>query len=57
MDQAKEKIARNLGGEAASYKEIWDIIDEKCKFQLHHGLHAATYFLNPQLIFKSQELG
>ncbi|XP_038695504.1 uncharacterized protein LOC119992784 [Tripterygium wilfordii] len=29
MDKAKEEIAKNLGGELADYKEIWDIIDEK----------------------------
>ncbi|XP_031097010.1 uncharacterized protein LOC116001264 [Ipomoea triloba] len=29
MDEAKEKIAKNLGGEEKDNKEIWDIIDEK----------------------------
>ncbi|XP_020682348.1 uncharacterized protein LOC110099509 [Dendrobium catenatum] len=29
MDEAKEMIAHNLGGEEASYKEIWDIIDAR----------------------------
>ncbi|KAI0502470.1 hypothetical protein KFK09_017423 [Dendrobium nobile] len=29
MDEAKELIAHNLGGEEASYKEIWDIIDAR----------------------------
>ncbi|KAH6825307.1 hypothetical protein C2S53_007031 [Perilla frutescens var. hirtella] len=35
MDEAKEKIAKNLDGEVASYKEIWDIIDQKWEKQLH----------------------
>ena len=29
MDIAKEEIAKNLGGEEGSYREIWNIIDEK----------------------------
>ncbi|GFP92789.1 hypothetical protein PHJA_001423200 [Phtheirospermum japonicum] len=47
MDKAKEEIAKNLGGEEGSYKELWNIIDEKWEFQMHHHLHAAVYFLNP----------
>nr|GMD37640.1 uncharacterized protein LOC109157329 [Ipomoea batatas] len=48
MDEAKEKIAKNLGGEEKDYKEIWDIIDEKWDFQMHRHLHAAAYYLNPR---------
>ncbi|GFP98364.1 hypothetical protein PHJA_001980300 [Phtheirospermum japonicum] len=47
MDKAKEEIEKNLGGEEGSYKELWNIIDEKWEFQMHHHLHATTYFLNP----------
>ncbi|GFP83825.1 hypothetical protein PHJA_000526000 [Phtheirospermum japonicum] len=42
MDKAKEEIAKNSGGEEGSYKELWNIIDEKCEFQMHHHLHAAA---------------
>ncbi|KAH6756958.1 hypothetical protein C2S53_009192 [Perilla frutescens var. hirtella] len=48
MDEAKEKIAKNLDGEVSAYKEIWDIIDEKWEKQMHRDLHAAGYYLNPQ---------
>ncbi|XP_062104413.1 uncharacterized protein LOC133815612 [Humulus lupulus] len=48
MDEAKEKIAKNLDGDVSSYKEIWDIIDQKWEFQLHRDLHATAYYLNPR---------
>ncbi|XP_019160773.1 PREDICTED: uncharacterized protein LOC109157329 [Ipomoea nil] len=48
MDEAKEKIAKNLGGEEKDYKEIWDLIDKKWEIQMHRDLHAAAYFLNPR---------
>ncbi|XP_022031007.1 uncharacterized protein LOC110931946 [Helianthus annuus] len=48
MDAWKEKIAKNLNNVEASYKEIWDIIDEKWDFQMHRALHAAAYYLNPK---------
>ncbi|XP_057800348.1 uncharacterized protein LOC131015888 [Salvia miltiorrhiza] len=48
MDEAKEKIAMNLEGNVASYKEIWNIIDEKWDTQLHRDLHATGYYLNPR---------
>ncbi|CAH1448435.1 unnamed protein product [Lactuca virosa] len=48
MDECKEKIAKNLDNNLASYKEIWDIIDKKWELQMHRDLHAAAYYLNPQ---------
>ncbi|KAJ9543747.1 hypothetical protein OSB04_023454 [Centaurea solstitialis] len=48
MDEAKERIAKNLDDDVSSYKEIWDIIDAKWDHQLHRDLHASGYFLNPQ---------
>ncbi|XP_052624969.1 uncharacterized protein LOC128132437 [Lactuca sativa] len=48
MDECKEKIAKNFDGDVGSYKEIWDIIDEKWENQMHRDLHAAAYFLNPR---------
>ena len=49
MDKAKEEIAKNLGDEVGAYKEIWKIIDNRWEFQMHRHLHAAAYFLNPQI--------
>ncbi|CAH1415744.1 unnamed protein product [Lactuca virosa] len=51
MDECKEKIAKNFDNEVSSYKEIWDIIDEKWEHQMHRDLHAAAYYLNPQFRF------
>ncbi|XP_071715220.1 uncharacterized protein [Rutidosis leptorrhynchoides] len=48
MDECKEKIAKNFNGDRSSYKEIWEIIDNKWDFQMHRDLHAAAYYLNPQ---------
>ncbi|KAJ9555338.1 hypothetical protein OSB04_009952 [Centaurea solstitialis] len=48
MDEAKEKIAKNLDGDLSSYKEIWDLIDSKWECQLHCDLHATAYYLNPR---------
>ncbi|XP_057803146.1 uncharacterized protein LOC131018440 [Salvia miltiorrhiza] len=48
MDEAKEKIAKNLNDEVGAYKEIWNIIDDKWEKQLHRDLHATAYYLNPQ---------
>ncbi|PKU60096.1 hypothetical protein MA16_Dca020494 [Dendrobium catenatum] len=48
MDEAKEMIASNLGGSEGSFREIWNIIDDRWELQLHRHLHAAGYYLNPQ---------
>lgn len=32
-----------------SYMPLWNIIDDRWDRQLHRPLHAAGYFLNPQL--------
>nr|KAJ0198323.1 hypothetical protein LSAT_V11C700368370 [Lactuca sativa] len=48
MDECKEKIAKNFDNEVSSYKEIWDIIDEKWEHQMHRDLHAAAYYLNSE---------
>ncbi|KAL0906436.1 hypothetical protein M5K25_024931 [Dendrobium thyrsiflorum] len=55
MDETKELIAHNLGGEEASYREIWDIIDARWEVQLHRHLHAAAYYLNPQFQYSERK--
>jgi len=35
-----------------SYESIWEIIDKRWENQLHRPLHAAAYYLNPQLHFE-----
>ncbi|RVW66255.1 hypothetical protein CK203_066503 [Vitis vinifera] len=49
MDSAKEKIAFNCGGMERKYGPIWRKIDARWTPQLHRPLHAAGYYLNPQL--------
>ena len=49
MDSAKEKIAFNCGGVERKYDPIWRKIDARWTPQLHRPLHAAGYYLNPQL--------
>lgn len=52
MDVAKEKIAFNCGRVERKYKPIWRKIDERWGPQLHQPLHAAGYYLNPQLRYE-----
>ena len=49
MDLAKKKIAINCGGMERKYSPIWRKIDARWTSQLHRHLHAAGYYLNPQL--------
>ncbi|XP_059590557.1 uncharacterized protein LOC132253158 [Vitis vinifera] len=49
MDSAKENIAFNCGGVERKYDPIWRKIDARWTLQLHQPLHAAGYYLNPQL--------
>ena len=52
MDSAKEKIVFNCGGVERKYSPIWRKIDARWTPQLHRPhrpLHAAGYYLNPQL--------
>ncbi|XP_057954145.1 uncharacterized protein LOC131148466 [Malania oleifera] len=52
MDSAKEKIAANFYRKEKKYGPIWSKIDDRWTQQLHRPLHAAGYYLNPQLHFK-----
>ncbi|WKA06353.1 hypothetical protein VitviT2T_024256 [Vitis vinifera] len=49
MDSAKEKIEFNCRGMERKYGPIWRKIDARWTPQLHRPLHAAGYYLNPQL--------
>ncbi|KAM7517141.1 hypothetical protein LguiA_006724 [Lonicera macranthoides] len=52
MDGAKEKIKLNFNGAERKYRPIWKKIDTRWTPQLHQPLHAAGYYLNPQLRFQ-----
>ncbi|XP_049405278.1 uncharacterized protein LOC125868748 [Solanum stenotomum] len=53
VDRAKEAIAKAFEGNAAKYKDIFKIIDERWQCQLHHPLHAAGHYLNPEFFFQN----
>ncbi|XP_050387733.1 uncharacterized protein LOC126804020 [Argentina anserina] len=52
IDAAKEKIAFGLKKNPRHYQPIWNKIDARWTPQLHQPLHAAIYFLNPQLHYE-----
>ena len=54
MDSAKEKISFNCGGVEIKYSPIWRKIDARRTLQLHRPLHAANYYLNPQLWYEEK---
>ncbi|XP_028094883.1 uncharacterized protein LOC114294889 [Camellia sinensis] len=52
MDSAKEKITFNCGGNVRKYGPIWNKINARWTPQLHRSLHAAGFYLNPQLHYR-----
>lgn len=51
MDRAKEAMIKSFNGNEDKYKAIFEIIDRRWDVQLHHPLHAAGHFLNPQYFY------
>ncbi|CAH9125516.1 unnamed protein product [Cuscuta epithymum] len=49
MDRAKEKIQSAFNNVRKSYLPLWNVVDERWDKQLHRPLHAAGYYLNPQM--------
>ena len=54
MDSTKEDIALNCGGVERKYSLIWRKIDARWTPQLHRPLHAASYYLKPQLRYEDK---
>ncbi|RZB46987.1 hypothetical protein D0Y65_050860 [Glycine soja] len=52
MDRANERIKSNFNNVKKNYELVWEIIDKRWENQLYRPLHAATYYLNPQLHFE-----
>jgi hypothetical protein len=48
MERAKTTIAGALGEASTDYAIVSEIIDKRWNCQLHHPLHAAGYYLNPE---------
>ncbi|KAK1407750.1 hypothetical protein QVD17_39376 [Tagetes erecta] len=53
MERAKTAIATSLGRGSHDYMTVSEIIDKRWNSQLHHPLHAAGYYLNPQFYCKN----
>ena len=54
MDSTKEKIAFNCRGVERIYGPIWRKIYARWTPQHHRPLHAAGYYLNPQLRYEDK---
>ncbi|KAJ0448765.1 putative HAT dimerization domain, ribonuclease H-like superfamily [Helianthus annuus] len=48
MERAKITIAKALGENSVEYQVVSGIIDKRWDCQLHHPLHAAGYYFNPE---------
>lgn len=53
MDQAKETIRQELKDLRSLYMPFWEAIDNIWNQYLHSPLHAAGYFLNPNLFYRN----
>ncbi|XP_019198468.1 PREDICTED: uncharacterized protein LOC109192333 isoform X3 [Ipomoea nil] len=51
IDQAKETIRIEFQSRKSQYIPFWEAIDEIWNKYLHSPLHAAGYFLNPNLFY------
>ncbi|MQL71698.1 hypothetical protein Taro_004020 [Colocasia esculenta] len=50
MNRAKELIQMN---NKTTYAKWWEIIDRRWEHTLHHGLHAARHFFNPEYMYRT----
>ncbi|XP_050886272.1 uncharacterized protein LOC127091628 [Lathyrus oleraceus] len=53
---AKESIEKAFNSNSSKYKAIFDIIDKRWECQLHHPLHSAGYYLNPEYYYEKPEI-
>ncbi|KAK4485199.1 hypothetical protein RD792_007824 [Penstemon davidsonii] len=56
IDHAKKKIALSFNNNEQRYAEIFGIIDNRWKNQLHRPLHAAGHLLNPEFYYANKEI-
>ncbi|KAE8728311.1 polyubiquitin family protein [Hibiscus syriacus] len=55
MDRAKETIALSFLHKEEHYKKAFEYIDARWDCQLHRPLHAAGFFLNPEMYYENPE--
>ncbi|KAK4253832.1 hypothetical protein QN277_010456 [Acacia crassicarpa] len=56
MDRAKEAIQKSFNGNEDKYRDIFAIIDRRWDCQLHHPLHAAGHYLNPEYFYANPQI-
>ncbi|GKV43249.1 hypothetical protein SLEP1_g50564 [Rubroshorea leprosula] len=56
MDRAKEAIQKAFDGNEEKYKNVFFLIDKRWENQLHHPLHVAGHFLNPQFFYNDPSI-
>ncbi|KAH7681554.1 Ribonuclease H-like protein [Dioscorea alata] len=56
MDRAKETIMKSFNEDDKMYKEVFKIIDDRWECQLHHPLHAAGHYLNPEFFYGNPKI-
>ncbi|XP_050897017.1 uncharacterized protein LOC127103817 [Lathyrus oleraceus] len=56
MGVAKESIEKAFNSNSSKYKAVFDIIDKRWECQLHHPLHSAGYYLNPEYYYEKPEI-
>ncbi|KAJ9562045.1 hypothetical protein OSB04_007205 [Centaurea solstitialis] len=55
IDRAKETIVASFLHKEEQYKKAFQYIDARWDCQLHRPLHAAEYFLNPEMYYENPE--
>ncbi|CAK8561486.1 unnamed protein product [Lathyrus sativus] len=56
MRVAMESIDKAFNSNSTKYKVVFEIIDKRWEYQLHHPLHAAGYYLNPGYYYDKPEI-
>ena len=56
MDKTIECIAKSFNGKKKTYNDVFEIIDRRWECQLHHPLHAAGYYLNPEYFYSNPNI-
>jgi hypothetical protein len=56
MDRCKEAIMKAFNNNESKYSDIFEIIDRRWSCQLHRPLHAAGYYLNPELCYANPDI-
>ena len=56
MGVAKESIEKAFSSNSSKYEAVFEIIDKRWECQLHHPLHSAGHYLNPEYYYSKPEI-